>query len=88
MAEVRKNNVSYGLKRYITFFAVAANFMMNRKNMQEKLSYSGSNSMVFVNLTLCQELLPNANIQVIGISLTLGVIFVSAVSVFLLFVKP
>ncbi len=31
---------------------------------------------VFANLTLCQELLPNANIQVIGVSWTLGVIFV------------
>ncbi len=74
--ELHKNNVSYGLKRYITFFAVVANFMMNRKNMQGKLSYAGSNSMVFANLTLCQELLPNANIQVIGVSWTLGVIFV------------
>lgn len=31
---------------------------------------------VFANLTLCQELLPNANISVIGVSWTLAVIFV------------
>ncbi len=34
--ELHKNNVSYGLKRYITFFAVAANFMMNRKKYAGK----------------------------------------------------
>lgn len=31
---------------------------------------------VFANLTLCQGLLPNANISVIGVSWTLAVIFV------------
>ena len=31
---------------------------------------------VFANLTLCQGLLPNANITVIGVSWTLAVIFV------------
>lgn len=40
---------------------------------------------IFANLTLCQGLLPNMNISVIGVSWTLAVIFVflPALSVFL-----